>query len=153
MKNTFLYNFWPFLFFIVCCTGCSNVGVRVQRDPEIKDVAVQVDVIPIPEDQKDEWTSTNVTAFWSQVITGNANKEATILQFSPGEGGSQSMKVPPKGVDYFVVISDYPSVPAGQYTGANDPRLCIIPIDKLQHGFFGKSITVKIERSGIQPMQ
>lgn len=153
MKKSFFYSEWPLLLFIACCAGCSSVGVQVQRDPEIRDEAVQVDVIPISEDQKDAWSVTNVTAYWSQVITGNANPKATILQFSPGQGGSQSMKMPPKGVDYFVVISDYPSVPAGQYMGANDPRLCIIPLNKLQQGLFGKRATVKIQKSGLQPVQ
>ena len=149
MNKRLFHSIWPLLLVVACCAGCSSIGVKVQRDVEIKDQAVQVDIIPIPEDQKDAWSSTNVTAYWSQVITGNANPKATILQFNPGTGRSQSMKIPPKGVDYFVVISDFPNVTASP----NDPRLCVIPVDKIPSGFFGKRATVKIQKTGLQLMQ
>jgi hypothetical protein len=155
MNKRLFHAIWPLLLLLVITggAGCSSIGVKVQRDTEIKDQAVQVDVIPISEDQKDAWSSTNVTAYWSQVITGNADPKATILQFNPGTGRSQSMKMSPKGVDYFVVISDFPSMAAGQNMGSNDPRLCVIPVNKLPSGFFGKRATVKIEKNGLQPPQ
>jgi hypothetical protein len=153
MKLPSLRCIWACLLSLACCVGCSSVGVRVQRDPDIKEVAIQVDVIPITEADKDAWTGTNVSAYWSQVIGGSPNSKATTLQFNPGQSGFQTMKRSPKGISYFVVISDYPSIPPGEYAGPNDPRLCIIPLDKIRRGLFGKRATVKIQKGGIQLVQ
>ena len=135
------------------CTGCADVSVRIHRDPAIKDLAIQVDVIPITESDKSAWEGTNVTQYWSRVMDGNGDPKAKNLQFSPGESGDQKMKTSVKGVSYLVIISDYPSAPAGRGMGANDPRMCIIPVDQAKHGMLGSGIKVRIRGDGIQPSQ
>jgi hypothetical protein len=153
MKVRFFHFIWLLCIVVIGGAGCSSVGVRVQRDPAVMDVAIDVHVIGITDADKEAWTGTNVTAYWSQVMGGNINPKVTTLQFNPGQKGSLSMKTSPKGISDFVVISDYPSVPVGVYLGAKDPRLCIIPLDKLQHSLFGSRATVKIHQSGIQLVQ
>lgn len=133
------------------CTVFSNVGLRIQRDPDIRDVAIQVDVIGITEADKSAWAGTNVTKYWAQVMDGK--DKAKVLQFNPGEKGSQGMKTSPKNIDYLVVVSDYPTVPAGKDPGSSDPRLCVIPLNKYKHSMWTGTITVKIHKWGIQPTQ
>lgn len=152
MKVRSFHYIWPLMAMIVWCTGCADVGVRVQRDPAIRDVAIQIDVIAITEQDKNAWAGTNVSRYWAQVMDGNGDPKAKVLQFSPGESGDQNLKTSPKGISYLVIISDYPSVPAGRDLGPNDPRLCIIPVDKLKHGLLSSGIKVKIGKDGIQPI-
>jgi len=154
MKKQFWHSCLLLTVVILCCTSCADlVGVCVKRDQDVKDFAVQVDVIGITEQEKSAWAVTNVNQYWSHVMDGNGDPKAKSLQFSPGQKGDQNLKTARKGISYLVVISDYPNEPAGKYLGSEDPRFCIISLDKHDYGPWSSGITVQIHKNGISPNQ
>ncbi|SRR5260370_24075998 len=149
---------------LISCSGCAHFSgpgrynIRIQRETSLKNLAIEVDVIGVTEEDKN--TSADVNKYWSDALKGPRLPKTISLQFSPGQQDDAVLKVSgkteseknyrnllnDKRILYLEIISDYPSLL--EDPGAKDPRRCRVSLRKKEHRLWAKELKFLIDKDG-----